>query len=320
MVNIRRKKNMDFINGITFGPFAHRGSFETAASFDSLAYMKQRTGANYVILVPAGVQENAHSEKIDYHGKWTLGDQELIHMIQYAKSLGLKVILKPTVNCLDHTWRAFINFFDHDVPCEPKWSNWFQSYTAFQLHFAKIAQETGCDIFIAGCEMVMSERREEEWRKLIADIKSVYKGQVSYNTDKYQEEHVTWWDCVDIISSSGYYPITDWDQELDRIEAVIKKFNKPFFFAETGCMSSRGSSKIPNDWTLHGAIDLDEQAQWYREMFEKTLKRGWVSGYGLWDWSWNLYHPGDADKNGGYDIFGKPAETVVQEYFSKTLI
>ncbi len=34
-------------------------------------------------------------------------------------------------------------------------------------------------------------------------------------TDKYQENNVTWWDCVDVISSSGYYPIDDWDRQLE---------------------------------------------------------------------------------------------------------
>ena len=61
-----------------------------------------------------------------------------------------------------------------------------------------------------------------------------YHGLVSYNTDKYQEDHVSWWDCVDVISSSGYYPIDQWEQELDRIEKVVQKFKKPFFFAEAG--------------------------------------------------------------------------------------
>lgn len=31
-----------------------------------------------------------------------------------------------------------------------------------------------------------------------------------------------------MISSSGYYPIQDWEQELDRIEAVVKAYHKPF--------------------------------------------------------------------------------------------
>lgn len=37
---------------------------------------------------------------------------------------------------------------------------------------------------------------------------------------------------MDVISSSGYYPIHDWENQLDRIERVVKKYQKPFFFAE----------------------------------------------------------------------------------------
>lgn len=308
---------MEFLKGITFGPFAPKGSYETAAAKESLRNMKERTGANFVIFVPVGLQETAQSESINYRSKDTVNDKELIGFIEYAKLLGLRVALKPTVNCKDGTWRAHINFFDKEVPCEPKWSNWFSSYTDFQLHYARIAENTDCEMFIAGCEMVMAERRETEWRKLIADIKQVYHGLVSYNTDKYQEDSVTWWDCVDIISSSGYYPLTDWDKELDRIETVVKKFNKPFFFAEAGCMSAAGSSKVPNDWNCKGKVNLKEQADWYKEMFHKTSKRNWVSGFGLWDWAWKQYHIDDADKNHGYDIYGKPAETIVKDYYNR---
>lgn len=52
---------------------------------------------------------------------------------------------------------------------------------------------------------------------------------MSYNTDKYQEEHVTWWDAVDVISSSGYYPIHDWENQLDRIERVVKNIKNRSF-------------------------------------------------------------------------------------------
>ena len=52
-------------------------------------------------------------------------------------------------------------------------------------------------LFIAGCEMVQTERREAEWRKVIAAIRRKYDRPVSYNTDKYQEHNVKWWDAVD---------------------------------------------------------------------------------------------------------------------------
>lgn len=84
-------------------------------------------------------------------------------------------------------------------------------------------------MFIAGCEMVMAEHREAEWRKVIESIRSVYNGPVSYNTDKYQEDHVKWWDCVDVISSSGYYPENDWENQLDRGTRILLLGQNPVF-------------------------------------------------------------------------------------------
>lgn len=181
---------MEYICGMTYAPFARKGSYQEKSAFDSLKKMKENTNSNFVILAPNGLQDTAQSEEICYTSEATVSDDELKGMIDYAKELGMRVALKPTVNCKNGTWRAHINFFDEDVVCEPKWCNWFESYTEFQLHYARLAKEMGVEMHIAGCEMVMAERREAEWRKLIADIRSEFDGLVSYNTDKYQEHNV----------------------------------------------------------------------------------------------------------------------------------
>lgn len=306
---------MDYIKGMTFAAFAGKGCLANKEAYNSIDSLIERTGVNFIILVPNGIQDTPQSETIDYHTKATMADDELINMVNYIHDKGVRVAIKPTANCKNGTWRAHISFFDKDVPCEPKWGNWFASYTDFQLHYAEIAEQTGCEMFIAGCEMVMSEHREVEWRKLIADIRTVYSGGVSYNTDKYQEDNITWWDCVDVISSSGYYPIDDWDSQLDRIEKVVKKFNKPFFFAEAGCMSTEGSAKVPNDWRIEGAINLQQQADWYSTTFETAGKRDFVQGFCFWSWAWKQYSLKAALKDGGYDIYGKPAEEVVRKFY-----
>ncbi len=307
---------MKFIKGVTFAPFARSGSLATREAHKSLENLVERTGADFIILVPNGLQDTAQSEKIDFRYDGALGDMELREFISFAHSIGLRTALKPTVNCRNGTWRAHINFFDADVPCEPKWRNWFASYTLFQTHYAQLAQQCGCEMFIAGCEMVQAERREQEWRQLIADIRQEFKRAVSYNTDKYQEHNVSWWDVVDVISSSGYYPINDWENQLDRIQQVVEKFNKPFFFAECGCMSTAGSPLVPNDWSVKGEIDLQGQADWYAEMFRACSGRPWVNGFAIWDWAWKQYSECKADKHGGYDIFAKPAERVVKEFYT----
>ncbi|MDE6364142.1 MAG: 1,4-beta-xylanase [Lachnospiraceae bacterium] len=305
------------IRGITFAPFAPAGSLTRDGARQSLRLMKERTDADFIILVPGGLQDTPQSEKISYTSEYTMTDDELKQFIDFALSIGLRVALKPTVNCRNGTWRAHINFFDEDVPCEPKWGNWFDSYMEFQNHYAGIAQESGCEMHIAGCEMVMAERRSAEWRRTIAEIRSVFKGLVSYNTDKYQEHNVTWWDCVDVISSSGYYPIGDWERQLDRIEAVVVKYQKPFFFAEAGCMSVAGSQHVPNDWTVQGAADLTGQAAWYQEMFRACSRRDWVRGFALWSWTDRLYDASDAAKRRDYELYAKPAEKIVQENYAK---
>lgn len=306
---------MEYICGMTYAPFARKGSYQEKSAFDSLKKMKENTNSNFVILAPNGLQDTAQSEEICYTSEATVSDDELKGMIDYAKELGMRVALKPTVNCKNGTWRAHVNFFDEDVVCEPKWCNWFESYTEFQLHYARLAKEMGVEMHIAGCEMVMAEHREAEWRKLIADIRSEFDGLVSYNTDKYQEHNVKWWDAVDVISSSGYYSLEDWENQLDRIEAVVKKFQKPFFFAEAGCMSIVDSNKVPNDWTVQGEADAKGQADWYEAMFQACLKREWVKGMAFWSWSSHLYTKNDALKRKDYEIYAKPAEKIVKKYF-----
>ena len=62
-----------------------------------------------------------------------------------------------------------------------------------------------------------------QWRELVRQVREVYPGLVTYNCDKYQEDRLTWWDAVDVISSSGYYPTGTWERHLDRIERVVAR-------------------------------------------------------------------------------------------------
>ena len=308
---------MQKIKGMTFAPFCRRGTLRGEKVRASLRCMKERTGSNTVIFAPNGIQKNAHSTEISYVGPHNVEDDELKEMIACAKSLGLQVFLKPTANCEDGTWRAHISFFPEDVPCEPKWSDWFESYTKFQLHYAEIAEEMQCEMFIAGCEMVMTEGRDKEWRILLNEIRKVYHGLLSYNTDKYQEHNVKWWDAVDVISSSGYYPADDWEKQLDRIENVVKTFQKPFFFAEAGCMATEGSQDVPNDWNITGKTDMEGQARWYQKALEAMNKRAWVDGVAFWSWDAGLYSKEEAKSHRYYEIYQKPAEEIVRKYFKE---
>lgn len=119
-----------------------------------------------------------------------------------------------------------------------------------------------------------------------------------------------------MISSSGYYPLHDWENQLDRIEKVVKKFNKPFFFAETGCMSVKGSPAVPNNWEIEGGSDLEGQAEWFEDMFAACKKRDWVKGCCIWSWGAKLYSKTEISKQKNYELFAKPAESIINKYYS----
>lgn len=302
---------MKYIHGINFAPFSPRGLLEGEAVQTELRRMRDLSGADTVILCPGAVQATPFSEEIDFTGLRTTGDEELLALTRAAQDLGLRVFWKPTVNCLDGTWRAHISFFDHDVPCEPKWGPWFAGYTAFQKHFAALGQQAGIEMLILGCEMTQTERREADWRALIAAVRRRYPGMLTYNCDKYGEEHVPFWDALDAVCSSGYYPIDDIPRQLDRIEPVVRRYGKPFFFAEAGCMRVAGSARVPNDWTLAGEPDDGEQDRWYRALFAAVQSRPWFGGAALWDW------PLDAAHDSAYSFCHAPALDTIRQAWQR---
>ena len=306
---------LPFICGVTWGFGSQKGEWLTQSAEESFAKLCKSTALNTLVLAVTIYQKNAHSVEVDRCSEQTVSDEEIIKVIRLARSKGIRVILKPIVNLLDGTWRAYIDFFDIDVPCEPKWSEWFDSYSQSILHYAQLAQQSGCFMLCIGCELVQAQRREKEWRGLIDKVRCAYGGLLTFNADKYQEGEVAWWDAVDIISSSGYYPINDWTAQLDRIEKTVIHYDKPFFFIEAGCPSRQGASFVPNNWELAGDVSLEEQRSYYEAMFKSVKGREWFDGFGLWDWPAEMYPQALVAANDGYCVYGKPAQQEVFEYY-----
>lgn len=323
---------LDYMTGITWGWCSPGFSYTTPEAEKSFRLMAERTKCNTVVIAFTAMQDNPHVTEVDFSQCPT--EEQLNYVFSLAREYSMRIILKPTVDCRDGVWRGHIKFFDEDVPCEPKWSDWFSSYEKYQLHYAEIAERAGVDMLCVACEMVETQKRAKEWRALAAKIRAVYHGPLTWNCDKYQEDRVTFWDAFDVISASGYYPIDKWDENLDRIEKVVEKYNKPFLFIEAGCMSCKGSSMLPNSYSLFteqrdklglsdeeaakALVNLEEQDKYYKTMFEKCDKRDWINGFGLWDWPPVLQYSENGDEyktHCSYSFYRKPAEETVKKYF-----
>lgn len=302
--------------GITWGWVGHRDEWTSPKGRASLEALAQ-TGANWVTLAWSADQDTPQSTTIDTDAPRVVPADQVADTARVAHELGLKVCLKPVVNCADGTWRAYINFLDPPVPGEPSWPEWFADYEEFILGAARVAEEVGAEMLCIGCEMVMADGQEALWRGLIADVRDVYSGLVTYNCDKYQEDRVTWWDAVDVISSSGYYPSGTWPENLERIHGVVERERRPFCFLETGCPSRLGAQVRPNDWNIPGPADEGSQADYLDEMLGAVAAHPWVGGVMLWDWPAVLYEPAEAPENRDYCMYGKRGEAVISEHFAR---
>jgi len=156
---------------------------------------------------------------------------------------------------------------------------------------------------------------------------------------------VTWWDAVDVISISAYYPIGTDDVELalqddlskippsdSSLEAlnrrlkptkeiicrVSREFDRPVFFIELGVCSAKGCSAAPwihNDPNM--TYDGDEQCRFCQAMFETFWDEPWFIGFAWWDWPTWLYPAEKAEGNTSFCIYGKLAEQLVRQWYAK---
>ena len=160
-------------------------------------------------------------------------DDELRKAIDTARAKGMKPMLKPVVNSADDVWRAWIRFYrpvtdeekaagitgeldpwgdepkmrEGEVKDLAKWDQWWEDFTNYIVHYAKIAEEKQVPVLCLGCEMNSTEEFEDKWRALIAKVRDVYHGQITYDVNHGNEEQVKWFDDLDFISISAYYPI-----------------------------------------------------------------------------------------------------------------
>lgn len=304
-----------FLNAYTFGFCEKRGFTKGQAWRWSLKEMQRTTGCSAIILPVCAWQDHAYSTRMDSEGPDVMDAQDVKNVCALARELGLKVILKAMVNCRDGYWRAYIRFFDSFVPTEPTWQEWFAAWEAHVCRVAEMARDEKAALFCVGCEMVGTDHREKEWRQLIARVRQIYPGPITYNCDKYQEDRIAWWDAVDVLSSSGYYPMDEIEENLKRIQGAAEKAGKPFLFMECGCPSRLRSEQRPNDWRFGEGTDMEAQRNWYAAFTDALSRYPFVRGTGWWDWpATRLYPEAAGVDNNGYCTYGKPANQVLKAF------
>ncbi len=316
-----------FCKGYTWGFFSGPGEMMTEAAEHSMKRLAEN-GLDWICIPVNAWQETFYSTRVfSLYGR-TQTDAEIRHAISMAKSLGLKVCLKPMVNCLDHAWRARIDFPAEEY-CE-YWERWFASYRNFMCYYARMAEETGCEMLCTGCEMAGMDKQTAYCRDMIAAVRDCYHGILMHNINHGDELAFPWLDSVDVIGISGYYPVTtpgdrspeqmrkSWQGVRERLAACHEKYQKPVMFAEIGVRNEQGCTAYPWDFKNRPELPTDEQEQadFYETAMEATWELPWFAGYFWWDWKAVLPPESEAKNNRDFTVYGKLAEQTLRRWYT----
>lgn len=255
---------------------------------------------------------------------WGESDEGLAETARLARAVGIKTLLKPHLWVGHRDWVGDLRMQD-----EADWKAWFDSYEKFILHYAALAEREKMDAFAVGTELCGTTSRTADWRKLIAKVRAVYHGSLTYCANWEEAGRVAFWDALDFIGIQAYYPLSSsarptpaelgasWDRISADLEPLSRKAGRPVVFTEIGYRSVSGAVKEPWNWDIDGGTDFEIQEEAYRALFESLWGRSWFGGTFIWKWNPRLAATGKPEEKTERDFTpqGKPALDVIREYY-----
>lgn len=289
----------------------------------------------WLVLGPFGWQKNTTSTEVRLATRdvmWSESDSGIVTIARIARSHGMRTMLKPQIWITrpeDGKWLA-----DIDPGSDANWALWFDSYRRFVLHYASLAEGAGIEILCVGAELHRSVMRPGDWVKLIADVRAVYHGRLTYAANWNEEVgDVAFWDRLDFIGVQAYYPLTDklepsvadlvaaWRPIAVSLARLSGEHHLPILFTEVGWKSTPDAAVRPWEWSERVSgpmvrVSTGTQARAYDAFFRVFWHEPWFAGAHIWKWYANHAAsggPGSID----FTPQNKPAESVMARWFGR---
>jgi len=303
------------VHGITFVDWSP-GGYATPAADASLTALAA-TGATDVAILVTTYQASPTADVPRVDDPRTPTPDAVAAACARAEALGLEVTLKLHVDLDDGAWRATID------PRDPK--AWFAAYDAFVLAWAKGAEACGASRLVLGTELAGTLHDETQWRELVARVRTVFGGELTYAASWDEADLVPFWDALDRVGVDAYQPVAGetrhgrldvlaaWQPWLDRMHRLARRTGRPVLLSELGYRSVEGAGRRP--WASEGGVRDDAtQADLYWAALEAMRTPRWLGGVLVWDWP---AVPDPALDPTGYTPRDKPAETVLSEAWAR---
>lgn len=333
--------------GVNFGFMAKRGYYTRKESLEAPKAMRE-AGVNFSTLNANICQETYYSRRVFLDFIFSSGEQELADMTKAMVDNGIHPVLKPCLTCLDGAWMGYVQAPDTSQIAGVNHhytEEWFNTYTDAICFYADFAEKNGIAAMMVGAEDYGVECWDDEWRKLIAKVRNIYSGPLTYEftPSSRKNRSMSWLRDLDFLSYSYYPPaqpalpegtpfekapdltVDDMVSYLasrrDKIVSIVENFgNMPIAFTEIGVRSAHGCTSLPYDFIQKTYYDGQEQANYMEAVFQTFMEiPQWM---GLYWWKWDetqirpQYHD-DPNGDKGFTIQGKPAEQVLKKWFAK---
>ena len=286
----------------------------------SLLHLKD-VGFNVIGIMVVQYMDDATKKTIYVNPNKTITDETLGYAINMTHALGMQVMLKPHVDLADEDMRSNILASEE----------WFASYKKFILHYAEIAAKYNVELLCIGTELsnATTERWKAQWMDIIAEIRKIYKGKLTYASNFDDYDTISFWPEMDFIGIDAYFPLTDhanptkeelvaaWTTHADTLEKWLKDAGlaKGVIFTEIGYDTIEGSNKQPYrvlPTLTKYKESQDEQANCLDALLTVLSQRPWFRGF-YW---WNYFPRSDIGAL-GYTLRGKKGEKLATEWFGK---
>jgi len=279
----------------------------------------QSIGYDAISLIPFGGQRGYGGTDIRRYDSSPFGETDLSMALGAARAhrLGMRVLLKP------HLWTEGVGGGDptHIEPADGRWDLWFASYERFLIHHALLARAIGAEWLAIGTELTRSESRPE-WLPLIAKVRALYHGRITYAANFDAFERTPFWGKLDAIGVDAYFPLSRNESASDdelragavsvvaRLDALSRKTGRPVILTELGYASRKAPWVEPWNERRSEEASAADQARAFAAMLGALARSRSVGGFFIWKYESD---PTWRDE-GGYLPKAKPAEDVIRRF------
>ncbi|NJN50119.1 MAG: glycoside hydrolase [Polaribacter sp.] len=285
--------------------------------------------ANYASLMPFAFIRAIDSPKVYFSDKrqW-FGETEdgIVHYAQQLKQENIKIMLKPQIWVRRGEFTGLIQ-----MNSENDWQTFENEYKKFILTFVKVAEKQGIHIFCIGTELELFVKyRPDFWRQLIKEIRTIYKGKLTYAANWDEFTRVPFWADLDFIGVDAYFPLSDkksptldeykngWQPHKKVLIEYHQKYQKPILFTEYGYRSVDFNGVKPWDVSdVNGNVNLQAQATALEALYQEIWQEPWFAGGFVWKWFVNHEEVGGAQNN-RFTPQNKPATQIIKKGYGKT--